>query len=131
MIVWDTPDFMDLPSRLRWMRTNARPRPLTQIQLSQLLGQSQTYVSERENGKRKCNPDEIAEGAEQCGYASASVFLTWGEPSEMVEFAELLQEADPDTLGAVFRLLRSLPHLPDQTRQAVFAVMDAFASSAE
>lgn len=131
MIVWDTPEDMDLPSRLRWMRNNARPTPLTQIALSRRLGQSQTYVSERENGKRKCSPDEIAEWSEQCGYASASVFLTWGDPAEMLELAALLEEADPDTLGAVFRLLRSLPNLPDQTRQAAFAVMDAFATSAK
>ena len=114
--------FMDLFDRLRWLRKHARPHPLTQVQLGELIGKGQTYVSEVERGKRlRVSPDEASEWAEACGYYGVMVFLTDDQLSD--DGPGLLSEADPETINMVLDLLRSLPRMSQETRLTVQTIL--------
>lgn len=113
---------MDLFDRLKWLRKHARPHPLTQVQLGDLIGKGQTYVSEVERGKRlRVSPDEAAEWAEACGYYGVMVFLTDDQLSD--DGPSLLADADPETINMVLDLLRSLPEMSQETRQTVHTIL--------
>lgn len=115
---------MDLPERLRWLRKNARPRPLLQEELAEILGSTQSFVSQAELGKRRrLSPEEVAEWAEACGYFGVLVFVTNKQIAE--DGPALLEEAEPETLSLVLTLLRAIPAMGHETRSAITRILES------
>ncbi len=116
---------MDLPQRLRWLRKNARPKPLRQTELAKMLGVTQGTISQAEIGLRlRMSPDEISEWAEACGYFAALAFVSTEEMAD--DGPALLSAADPDTLALVLNLLRAIENMSDETREAVHRILLSF-----
>ena len=116
---------MSTGTRLKWLRTNAIPKPLRQIELAQKLGHAQSWVSAMErNANPRISPDDLAEWAEACGYVGVTVFLPLRD--QPPELGATLASADPASLEAITNVLRSLGDASEETRSALLKVLQSF-----
>lgn len=103
--------------RLRSMRKRAR---LTQLQLAERLGVAQSWVSDRERGRRHVLVDDLLDWSEACGVPVAVIELPGHAPEA---FGELLRSLPSSDYELAVAFLHALPFSSDETRSTLAAIL--------